>query len=91
MFNVFIFFVDILIEKCLFQYAAYVNSADSFCYVCGEFTVKAHVKRITSLIKKAYELYFGCRIGDQDKVWAPHIVCAKCTVNLRGWIKGTVK
>ena len=68
-----------------------VNSADSFCYVCGEFTVKAHVKRITSLIKKAYELYFGCRIGDQDKVWAPHIVCAKCTVNQRGWVKGTVK
>ena len=64
-----------------------VNSADSFYYVCGECTVKEHVKKITSLIEKAYELYFGCRIGDQDKVWALHIVCAKCTVNLRGTVK----
>jgi hypothetical protein len=43
--------------------------------VCGDYTIKLNRKTITPLIKKAYELYFGCEIGDQDKPWAPHIVC----------------
>lgn len=24
------------------------------------------------MIKKLYSLYFGSKIGDQDKLWAPH-------------------
>lgn len=68
-----------------------VNEVDAFCYVCGEFTVKSNRKNITPLIKKAYHLYFKCKLGDQDKTWAPHIVCIKCAVTLRGWLKGTRK
>ena len=38
------------------------------------------------LIKKAYHLYFGCKLGDQDKKCAPHIVCKSCAIRLGGWI-----
>ena len=66
-----------------------VNAIDSFCYICGEFTSKTQKVSMTPLVKKAYELYFGCKVGDQDKVWAPHICCKHCAVNLRGWVQGT--
>jgi len=38
------------------------------------------------LIKKAYHLYFGCKLGDQDNKWALHIVCKSCAIRLGGWI-----
>jgi len=63
-----------------------VNSADLFCYVCGEVTLTSKRRSITPLIKKAYHLYFGCKLGDQDKKWAPHIVCKSCAIRLGGWI-----
>jgi hypothetical protein len=59
--------------------------------VCGDYTIKLYQKTKTPLIKKAYELYFGCKIGDQDKPWAPHIVCANCAVYLKGWLIGSRK
>ena len=31
-------------------------------------------------------MYFGCKIGDQDKYWAPHIFCRKCATNLSQWL-----
>lgn len=43
---------------------------------------------MTAIIKKGYELYFGCKIGDQDKVWAPHICCSSCATSLRAWLAG---
>ena len=55
------------------------NSAESFCYICGEFTIKKYQRDITENIKKPYKLYFGCRFGDKDKKRAPHIMCMKCT------------
>jgi hypothetical protein len=64
-----------------------VNDVDSFCYMCGDNTIKLLRNTITPLIKKTY----GCKIGDQDKPWAPHIVCANCAVYLRGWLKGSQK
>ena len=27
-------------------------------------------------------------IGDQDKPWAPHIICGSCRSNLEGWLRG---
>ena len=32
--------------------------------------------------------YFGMQLGDQDKVWAPHIACKTCTEHLRQCTKG---
>lgn len=67
------------------------NKPNSFCYICGEFTLKAQQRNITPVVRKAYELYFGCRIGDQDKAWAPHISCARCTNHLRAWLNRSRK
>lgn len=65
-----------------------VNHPDSFCYVCGGLTFKSQRRNITPLVRKSYELYFGCKIGDQDKSWAPHICCASCVTSLTSWLNG---
>ena len=63
-----------------------MNKADSFCYICGEITFSSQKRSITAMIRKAYHLYFGCKIGDQDKSWAPHVCCSTCASNLRQWL-----
>jgi len=65
-----------------------INNPNNFCYVCGEYTVNIQRRNITSKIRKSYELYFGCKIGDQDKSWAPHICCASCVTLLFSWLNG---
>lgn len=62
------------------------NSSDVFCYICGQYTMVAHRRKITPEISKIYKLYFGCPLGDQDKPWAPHVVCNGCCSLLRDWI-----
>lgn len=63
------------------------NSADSFCYICGEFVIKKHQRNITDFVKKVYLSYFGTKLGDQEKSWAPHKVCYVCVEDLRKWSK----
>ena len=41
------------------------NLPNLFGYVCVEFTTKSQRKFIKPVVKKAYELYFGCKVGDQ--------------------------
>ena len=65
-----------------------VNSSDAFCYICGEVTFKSRRRSFTPLIKKCYENYFGCKVGDQDKSWAPHFCCVTCARRLAAWAKG---
>ena len=36
-------------------------------------------------MKQAYLAYFGVMFGDQDKSWAPHMVCKTCVECLRHW------
>lgn len=38
-----------------------------------------------------YYAYFGIKIGDQDKSWAPHKVCKICVEDFRNWTKGKKK
>lgn len=64
------------------------NYADTFCYICGEYTFKENIRPISECVKKSYLDYFGVNLGDQDKSWAPHIVCNTCCVNLRQWTQG---
>lgn len=64
------------------------TSANSFCYVCGELTFKSQRRSITHNVKKAYYLYFGCKVGEQDKNWAPHVCCVTCYVKLTEWLWG---
>lgn len=68
-----------------------VNSPDSFCYICGEYTVLKQQLNITDFVKKVYFAYFGLKLGDEDKVWAPHKVCKRCVEDLRNWFKGKKK
>jgi hypothetical protein len=67
------------------------NSPDSFCHVCDEYTIKSPRQSVTTLVKKEYELYFGCKLIDQDKKWAPHICYINCALRLRGWLKNKRK
>ena len=64
-----------------------VNSSDAFCYICGELTFKSRRRSFTSLIKKCYGHYFGCKVGDQDKNWAPHFCCVTCARRIAEWTK----
>jgi hypothetical protein len=68
-----------------------INSPDSFCYVCGEYRIKFHRQSVTPLVKKAYKLYFGCKLTHQDIKWVPHICCTNCPSHLRGWLKNKLK
>jgi len=61
-----------------------VNRADLFCYVCGEVTLASQKRSVTPLIKEAYYLYFGCKLGDQDMKRTPHNVCKSCAIRLGG-------
>ena len=70
------------------------NLPDSFCYVCGYYIgLKQTSYKIFQGTKVciAYKLYFGVPIGDQDKSWAPHVVCGCCRSSLEAWLRGTRK
>ena len=56
-----------------------INCPDVFCYICGLFITKTQRMTISEFVKKTYLVYFGCKLGDQDKTWAPHVVCKHCT------------
>ena len=66
-----------------------VNTSDAFCYICGDVTFKSQRLSFTPLIKKCYEHYFCCKVGDQDKSWAPHFCCVICARLLAAWVKGS--
>nr|CAI5820804.1 unnamed protein product [Callosobruchus analis] len=42
-------------------------------------------RAITEFVKQAYLAYVGVKLGDQDKTWAPRLVCKTCTEQLRQW------
>ena len=64
-----------------------VNLVNNFCYICGEITFSSQKRNLTPLVKTAYHHYFGMKVGDQNKSWAPHIRCNSCSVILREWLK----
>ena len=60
---------------------------NNFCYICGSYAVGKQKESITDVVKKLYFFYFGCKLVDQDKNWAPHITCSTCRLNLLLWAK----
>ena len=64
------------------------NTPDMFCYICGEYTIAPNRKSVTRFITHAYHTYFGIKLADQDKAWAPHMVRRTCTETLRRWTNG---
>lgn len=67
------------------------NNPNRFCYICGMVTMPNNKSEITKFVKTMYKAYFGIKLGDQDKKFAPHICCKTCVENFRKWSKGTIK
>ena len=63
-----------------------MNSPNAFCYICGEFTIKKHQRNVTDFIKRVYSAYFGVKLGDVGKPWAPQKVCYVCVEDLQKWV-----
>jgi hypothetical protein len=57
----------------------------TFGYVCGDLTLKDQERNLIPVVKKCYELYFGCEVVDQGKKWAPHICCSTRMKRLIGF------
>ena len=67
------------------------NNPNIFSYICGEFTTKKNRKPIDDFYRKAYHGYFQVKLGDQDRSWAPSVVCKTCRDHIRQWTNGTRK
>ena len=61
------------------------NIPDVFCCICGEYMIAKYRFNVRDFTRRVYEAYFGMKLGDQDKSWAPHKVCEHCTETLRFW------
>lgn len=48
-------------------------------------------RSITDFVKKAYYPYFGWKLGDQEKNWAPYIVCHTRDEYSQKWTQGKIK
>ncbi len=46
------------------------------------------MRSITDYVRQLYLAYFGMKLGDQDKSWAPHKVYVQCLHDLSLWLKG---
>ena len=66
------------------------NNSDVFCYICCQYMMAKYRFNVRDFTKRAYEAYFGMKLGDQDKFWALHNVCKHCTETLRFWTQGKV-
>ena len=64
------------------------NNPDNFCYTCREVTFTSRKCSVTPTTKKACSLYFGCKVGDQDKKWTPHVCCTTCSSKLNARANG---
>lgn len=63
------------------------NCPDDFCYVCGEYSNLAELKKqITKAHERAYLSYFGFNISDQTENWVPHFICRNCHLGLLKWM-----
>ena len=43
------------------------NHPDSLCYICSEFKITDERNHVIEFIQKAYHVYFGVQLGNQDK------------------------
>lgn len=64
------------------------NSANIFCFICGQFCPKTQRKPITNSVKEYYFLYFGRVVEDQEREWIPNSVCVTCETSLNLWFHG---
>ena len=65
-----------------------VNDPYIFYYICKSFVPSDQRQNITPFVKNVNYAYFGVKLGDQDKAWAPHKVCSNCVSSLKQWSIG---
>lgn len=53
--------------------------------------LSARKKNITDQVKQLFYEYFKFKITDQDKPYAPHVVCSSCVSTLQNWKKSKGK
>ena len=58
------------------------TSPNKFCYICGKYILSGDSVEITALIEERFFKYFGIKLGDQEKDFAPHVICRVCSTNL---------
>jgi hypothetical protein len=61
------------------------NHPDRFSYICGQVILPGRKSNITDFVKQSYYAYFGLKLGDQEKSFAPHVCCKTCVEGLRRW------
>ena len=66
------------------------NKPDVICYTCGTYMMAKYRFNVRNFTKRAYEAYFGIKLGDQDKSRALHKMCKHCTETLPLWTQGKV-
>ena len=71
-------------RKCL-------NNPNVFSYICGNYIIAKQKQDSNSFVRNVYYAYFGIRLGDEDKSWAPHKVCRTFVERLRLWKNGAKK
>ena len=67
------------------RFSPCAEKVNNFCYICGNYIFKKRVRSITPSLTKLYQEYFKIPLGDQDKDWAPHVVCSSCAQTLNNW------
>ena len=68
-----------------------VNNPNNVCYICREVTFASRKCSITPIIKKGIFLYFGCKVGDQNKNGHHTWVALRVHPNLmRRWMEKDV-
>lgn len=59
----------------------HVNSADNFCCMYGEITLASRKHTLTG----AYFLYFGFKVGDENKTWVSDVCCTCSLSKVSAW------
>ena len=66
------------------------NNPDVLWFICNEYMMAKYQFNVEDFTKRAYEVDFGMKLGNQDKPWAHHKVCKHCTETLHFWTQGKV-
>ena len=74
---------------CLAVVASAQQISSAMCVV--SYSQKKHSLESCICAKEAYHANFGMPVSDQDKRWAPHVMCEYCHRTLKGWFRGEKK
>ena len=67
------------------------NDPNKFCYICGEYIIRREQVNISPLIEGRFFDYLKYKLGDQDKLFAPRVICRRCNSNLSSWDNHKIK